>query len=673
MSDQGDALYDYAILQAALRMSVMAFCFVQMAIGLPPAYGAPFIRSSRLRVELRTATHQYVVRDGRTGRTWITAPLPGLPVTHATALSRDRMAVLFRDKPTGRLYTCEVRVWNGANVSFALSCHDLASPLGRLDFPGALRLADDPSELSLIFCNRACGQMVPQKEDYPNKGFWCYGNLGLDMPWMGVVDVERGDGYMLLLETPYDAAVFLQADELGRHWPQTAWHGEFDRFAYPRKVSLRFTTSGGYVAQAKVYRAYAQRTGGFRSLADKARERPNVNLLRGAPILWGASMIPSALKFAEEAHAAGIRRAVIKANGKFPPEDIERMKSLGYLVGEYDNVTDIFDGPPGFTTDSVERYAALDRDGRPYKGWQHTDGRQMYRRATWRAVEFFRGFLDEVLAQYPFSARFLDVASTIDPLEDWRQGHRQSRRQELAARRRLYAEMARRGLVVGGEHCKSWIADLLDYAEGVMSGPFWWEMPVGHLKSPTSRSELSPNYLKYGMGPAYRIPLWELVYHDAVVTTWYWGDTSGYAYEVAPELSDQKDLWNILYGTPPMFWLNETGYGWYRHRDRLLLSYRRTCGLHERIAFCEMRSHAFLTRDRLVQQTRFSDGTVCTVNFGAKPCTLSLDGHRITLAPLGYYVAGPGYQQWRLMEEGRVREHLPLGSGPAAGGLQAAD
>ncbi len=184
-------------------------------------------------------------------------------------------------------------------------------------------------------------------------------------------------------------------------------------------------------------------------------------------------------------------------------------------------------------------------------------------------------------------------------------------------------------------------------------------MPVGRLKSPAARSELAPNYLKYGIGHAHRIPLFELVFHDSVVSTWYWGDTSGYAYEVAPEISDRKDLWNILYGTVPMFWVNDTGYGWYRHRDRLLLSYRRVCGLHERIGFAEMLSHAFLTPDRAVRQTRFSDGTMCVVNFGARPHTLSVGDRRLTLPPFGYYVAGPGYRQWRILEGGTIQERIP--------------
>jgi hypothetical protein len=48
-----------------------------------------------------------------------------------------------------------------------------------------------------------------------------------------------------------------------------------------------------------------------------------------------------------------------------------------------------------------------------------------------------------------------------------------------------------------------------------------------------------------------------------------------------------------------------------------------------------MLSHRWLTDDHSVQQTRFADGTVVTVNFGEKPYAMP-DGQ--TLAPLTHRV-----------------------------------
>jgi hypothetical protein len=47
----------------------------------------------------------------------------------------------------------------------------------------------------------------------------------------------------------------------------------------------------------------------------------------------------------------------------------------------------------------------------------------------------------------------------------------------------------------------------------------------------------------------YRLALWELVYHDAVVAHWYWG---GYSNKL-PALWDNRDAFNALHRTAPMF------------------------------------------------------------------------------------------------------------------------
>jgi hypothetical protein len=53
-----------------------------------------------------------------------------------------------------------------------------------------------------------------------------------------------------------------------------------------------------------------------------------------------------------------------------------------------------------------------------------------------------------------------------------------------------------------------------------------------------------------------------------------------------------------------------------------------------------MLSHAFLTPDHSVQQTRWSNGKVITVNFGSEPYA-SLH----TVPPLGYDIASEAVQR----------------------------
>lgn len=77
--------------------------------------------------------------------------------------------------------------------------------------------------------------------------------------------------------------------------------------------------------------------------------------------------------------------------------------------------------------------------------------------------------------------------------------------------------------------------------------------------------------VKFQLGHTYRLPLWELVYHDCVVSHWYWGDYNN----KLPSLWDKRDLFNVLYGTPPMFMFDRAL--WQAQKARFVQSYQNTC------------------------------------------------------------------------------------------------
>jgi hypothetical protein len=148
------------------------------------------------------------------------------------------------------------------------------------------------------------------------------------------------------------------------------------------------------------------------------------------------------------------------------------------------------------------------------------------------------------------------------------------------------------------------------------------------------------------------VPLWELVFHDCIVSTWYWGDSSDFLLQAAPEVTPKKDAFNILYGTIPILWANKEG-AWAGSRELFLRTYRNTCKLHETIATAEMVSHEFDTPDRAVQRTRFSDGTEAVVNFGETPHETKLAGKRYLLPQNGFAVKGPRLEQSRALVNGK--------------------
>ncbi len=334
--------------------------------------------------------------------------------------------------------------------------------------------------------------------------------------------------------------------------------------------------------------------------------------------------------------------------GRFPPEEIRKLTDLAFLTGEYDNYVDLLEGPPGITRGNIEKESYRAPDGKARTGWLTLEGLQYYQRSSSQSVAAAEAYVPDLLAKWPFTLRFIDVSPAVDLVEDYHPDHTFDRRQDADYRRELLSWMQQKGLVVGGEHAKAWTQPYVDYAEGTMSGSFWWEYDAGHLVRIKNRDQFPSRYLDYGVNPRVRIPLYELLYHDCLVSTWYWGDSSGYAYDIAPELSDFKDISNILYGTPPLMWANELGYGWDRERQRFLQTYRLTCKWHEAVAFTQLEHHEFLSEDRLLQRTRFSSGATAVVNYDSKP----REWENVMLAPYGFLAEGPDIRESRLMEEG---------------------
>jgi hypothetical protein len=199
-------------------------------------------------------------------------------------------------------------------------------------------------------------------------------------------------------------------------------------------------------------------------------------------------------------------------------------------------------------------------------------------------------------------------------MEDYDPNHPLTRSDDRANKQRLLELVSRdHRLITGTETGQDWAAPFVHYFEGMMSLTGYRVPDAG--RDIYAYKEPTPELLKYQVGPGYRVPLWELVYHDSVVAIWYWGDNS----DKQPELWDRRDLWNVLYGTPPLWMINPEK--WARHRERWVACYHNVCPVVRKTAYREMLDHRWLTPDRTIQQTTFTGGLAVTVNFGDSPFT----------------------------------------------------
>ena len=172
--------------------------------------------------------------------------------------------------------------------------------------------------------------------------------------------------------------------------------------------------------------------------------------------------------------------------------------------------------------------------------------------------------------------------------------------------------MDRYNLFIGGEFGAEYGTPYCSYYHGMMTQQRTWfdsetekdgniyymgdwhnnENPTIILDTYTA----SDTYLKYAINEYTRVPLYELVYHDAVINSWRWEDGNA----SCPEIWWKKDLFNILYGTAPLWSVNVDSRN--KYSKTYLESYRKICPWLKQICYDEMVSHRFINADHTVRE-----------------------------------------------------------------------
>ena len=532
----------------------------------------------------------------------------------------------------GLLFTWTELWLDGRALKVKVNIDDHSTLMGDFD---CLEPFQPSSSMSVVVPDFNDGHIYPC-----NLNPWPWYNLdsikimNLTMPWVGVVNPANGQGYAVMADTPYDAQLKL-ARHNGLRSPLIAWNPEKGRFGYTRSLTYHFTASGGYVALAKAYRAHAQSEGLVVTLAEKAQSRTNITKLYGAPFLWDFYAHLPALTL----RTLGVAKAY---------HHVERWDGLGATDAKRNAANAL-----GFITEEYDYYTGGPVDGgsQTYQNY-HIHSNQCVRtatgdiqniggsEATWgaRCSEFFRpvgqGIIPQRLSDDPQTGRYIDqMTQNIDGHDTGPRGgggaawecysatHPKTRTQWVADAVNFYRYLAEElNLITGAELGKFYQVPYTEMFHGIGS----WFWPWSDVSFPAARGSNTNDWNTYdnwAINPARRVPLWQLVFHDCAIGTWYPWDGNDISHRFDGHYQDQKDAMNVLSGTPPMFLVTGTsisgsGSQYFSNRPRWLQSYRNTCKLHEAIADKEMLTHAFLTADRLVQQTEWSDGTKIIANFG---------------------------------------------------------
>ncbi len=548
---------------------------------------------------------------------------------------------------------------NGNALKFELIADSANEMSDEILFPG--RIKSKANDYLII--PRAAGMILPVDKEYPYWRFQFYGHKAT-MSYIGTTNLESG--FMILSHNPWDTEVeFVKDDESLLYSPQLIHSSSKGNFGYKRVFEYYFYDEGGYVSMGKDYRTYAEKAGFVKTFEDKIADNPNVEKLIGAVDFWALKPEFRTNSFLDSLKSFGVGKALISiAGGWFADEDmteiIDSINSLGFLSSRYDIYTDVW--PPDYPQynwlrrEGYPEDVIVTKDGELQKGWlTYLDGTipfQGYYTSSSTHPELAAKRISEDPTGKNYSARFIDVELSSPLYENYSENHPQTRMQDANDRSRTL-DVVKNGfnLVTGSEEARDWAFPNVDFGEGTMSiqpaenAGYDWSTPI---------EEPGDGFINFNINPTVRLPLHGLVYHDVHVPTWYTGD----GVSKVPAFWDDKDLFNILYGTMPLIMPPDYNY-WLQNRERFLETYHLVASVFERTGKSKMISHQFLSEDKKVQETRFENGWTVVVNFDDE----AYNYNGIILAPKGFYASNGEELIYKLIENDFEVSAAELNSG----------
>lgn len=571
------------------------------------------------------------VLDLRNQKMWEQMPLSAKTVK----VSKQNKDILQLNVVSDFEYQVLIKL-NSAEVEFTLHAIANQKMEADLEFPSAFKA---PNEKHLLVLTDGEGLLLPVNDkNYPvGSGISYYCGGGLSMPWMGIVDENLKAGYMAILETPFDAALKTERRE-GRLTFQPVWLSSKETFSYDRKITYAFFNEGGYVAQCKRYRDYIWKKNSITTLKQKSETIPAIKKMVGGVHIYVWDNARNA-SFSQKLKDAGIDKAMFLWNPNHLPYPAsgynDSLKNMGYAVGSYELYTDsnprdtvfsdLSKSPIRFKLNSFpglfNQIAARKKDGTTYSNQfgHYTNPKAILPEVMKRT--------SQEMKIWPHETYFVDVVQANGLYEDYSKQNPLTRKEWAQAHINILQNLIDKYHVfLGAEWGADFAVNQSVYAHGMMTLQHtWFNTEINSKgtiyyygdwrdgKRPSimlGQRTAPPLYMQYSINEKLRVPLYELVYHDAVVTSWRWEDGNHHT----PEIWWKKDLFNILYGSAPLWSLDQSR--WDAFKNTFVESYKNVCPWLQQIAYDEMTNHKFITADGKIQESSFSSGKKVVVNFG---------------------------------------------------------
>jgi hypothetical protein len=359
------------------------------------------------------------------------------------------------------------------------------------------------------------------------------------------------------------------------------------------------------------------------------------NLLQ-PPETWGDGF---SVKMLQALADAGIDRAWLGAPSwdgmKFHPEMVAKAIQLGYLIGPYDSfhsihaqgATDTWETAQFDDPSLYESGAVVKADGSKRKGFKQK-GHMLSPAAARPHVE---RRVSALLPQFNCNSWFIDCDAFGEVFDDFSPAHPMTQAQDAAARlSRMEWIRDQRKLVIGSEGGSAYAAPVIHFAHGIMTPVIAWG-DADMMKDKSSKYYIGGYYPPDGPAiflkqvplkeesrriyadPRFRLPLYQIVFHDSVVATHQWG----YGSLKFDDPDNARELLEMLYNVPPLYHVNLAE--WQKRKDEIKRRFAFSSPLHREAGLLPMSNFRWLTDDRMVQETTFGDDLVLTANFRAEP------------------------------------------------------
>lgn len=415
----------------------------------------------------------------------------------------------------------------------------------------------------------------------------------------------------------------------------------FTRNQKGKSFAVRVSLSGASpIEPARVYRNWLIRQGKFVPFAGKTMRVPDGNKLLGAAhiYLWGDGF---SSEMVDALARNGFSRLWLGSGDwgtmRRNPTAVQKAMQYGYLVGPYDSYHSIHspDAKPDDTWETAqfdrELYATgpIERqNGKLDAGFQGKG----YHLSPLAARPYVEKRVTGLMREFRCNSWFVDCDAFGELYDDYSPLHPATQEMDMQARLQRMAWIRDTfRVVVGSEGGSAYAASTIHFAHGMMTPYFGWgDKDLKDRNSPYfmggyypperpsiffRQTKLKPMYYPFYFDPRYRLPLYQTVFHDSVITTHHW-EMSSLKFS---DLIRSRALMEILYGVPPLYNLDQQEFA--KNREFLTSHYAFFSPLHREIGVLPLTDFTYLTSDHLVQRTRFGSAVEVIANLRSAPST----------------------------------------------------